>query len=322
MRPPLAPEGHHRPAPPAHSWLAPRAPVPAKKTKKERKKEKRENAAVDATKDVASATYNTGAAVAGTAVDATKSAANTAYNTVAPKKTSRLPAGEGHLGPPVVGIAGAYGNSALAQATDLESDSAISAVFIPANERTSAQQAAVDAALNRSLEPMDVTTVETPTSTTTTYFSPTAEILSAPITEIESAPIPSYASTRAYDAPIVSSVLPKHGSVYIASGGENLKRIPYLVAGDAKGSIANLDATAPSPTNNNNNGSSTTSNRAPRLPHVRASFDRSARELASPPSDGMSARSIPTSSKRTERATRATTSTSGRFPAVETLVVR
>ncbi|KAJ3013512.1 hypothetical protein HKX48_005714 [Thoreauomyces humboldtii] len=190
--------------------------------------------AADATKNVASATYNTGAAVAGTAVDATKSAANTAYNTVAPKKTSTLPASEGHLGSPA-GIAGAYGNSAPSQATNLESDSAISAVFIPANERTSAQQAAVDAALNRSLEPVDVTTVETPTSTTTTttYFSPTAEILSAPITEVESAPIPSYASTQAYDAPIVSSVLPS---------------------------------------------------------------DLTARELASPPSDGMSARSIPTSS--------------------------
>ncbi|KAJ3013827.1 Doublecortin domain-containing protein 2C [Thoreauomyces humboldtii] len=65
----------------------------------------------------------------------------------------------------------------------------------------------------------------------------------------------------------------KDGSVYIASGGENLKRIPYLVAGDAKGSIANLDATAPSPTNNSNNNNNG-SNRAPRLPHVRASFDR------------------------------------------------
>ncbi|KAJ3172947.1 hypothetical protein HDU88_004405 [Geranomyces variabilis] len=134
--------------------------------------------------DTASSAYNTTAATASSAADATKRA-------VGLKTTNDahdLP--EAHLGSPA-GIAGPYGSSVPSTTTgtgDLTSDSALSAVFLPSDQRTPAQQAAIDEAMNRSL----------PSSTDAT-FSPTADVLSS----MESAPVTSTVTTTS-----VTSVLP------------------------------------------------------------------------------------------------------------------
>ncbi|TPX56758.1 hypothetical protein SpCBS45565_g08354 [Spizellomyces sp. 'palustris'] len=109
-------------------------------------------AVTDTAKNAASATYNKAAATSEAATEYAKGAANTTAQkardvTSGPTQSTTLITSEGHLGSPA-GIAGAYGSSAPTQpGIGLSTDSAISALAVPYDQRTPAQQAAIDSAL-------------------------------------------------------------------------------------------------------------------------------------------------------------------------------
>ncbi|KNC96355.1 uncharacterized protein SPPG_08256 [Spizellomyces punctatus DAOM BR117] len=109
-------------------------------------------AATETAKNAASATYDKAAATTGAATEYAKSAANTTAEkardvTSGPTQSTTPITSEGHLGSPA-GIAGAYGSSAPTRSEiGLSTDSAISALAVPYDQRTPAQQAAIDNAL-------------------------------------------------------------------------------------------------------------------------------------------------------------------------------